>query len=286
MFEDLFIGRLANIVIAFVNAILLLFNVSPVNSSTPEAPVAGYELTFSDEFDEGMVNCDKWNTPAQNGLRKGGYWSMDQCRVEDGNLIITTEYKEDGVYGPGWYTGSLLSIATFEQAFGYYECRCKLPKGQGLWSAFWINCEGTGKVNGTGELGSEIDVFESPFGYLPGKESWKVTSNIHYNGYSLQTRYQNVAITALDNDPYENFNTYGLLWTEDEYVFYINGHEIARSSYGGVSKVPEYMILSCEIDGAAGQPSPGWSGDIRLNCEGKNFSSEFVVDYVRVYAKS
>lgn len=284
MFQNLLIGRLANFVIAFVNIFLLIFNVDPVDIDKPAAELTDYQIIFCDEFDGDRVNTDKWNTPAQNGVRKGGYWSMDQCRVEDGNLIIKTEYKKDGEYGSGWYTGSLLSVGTFEHAFGYYECRCILPKGQGLWSAFWINCSGTGKVNGTGELGSEIDVFESPFGYMKGKDSWKVTSNIHYNGYSLQTRYQNVVISALDNDPYENYNTYGVLWTPEEYVFYVNGHEVGRSSFGGVSKVPEYMVLSCEVDGAAATPTPGWSGDIRCNREGKSFTSEFIVDYVRVYS--
>ena len=127
-------------------------------------------------------------------------------------------------------------------------------------------------------------MFESPYGYKSGKDAWKVTSNIHYNGYELQTRYQNVVISALNNDPYENFNTYGLLWTPNEYVFYINGHEVGRSAFGGVSQVKEYMVLSCEVDGAAATPTFGWSGDIRLNRDGKNFTSEFVVDYVRVYA--
>ena len=284
MLLNLHTGRLANIVIALVNIFLLLINTRAVNLSKPGVDLTGYTLTFCDEFDGSAVDTDKWNTPAQNGIRKGGYWSMDQCRVEDGNLIIKTEYKPDGKYGAGWYTGSLLTTGTFEQAFGYYECRCILPKGQGLWSAFWINCAGTGKVNGTGELGSEIDVFESPFGYKTGRDSWKVTSNIHYNGYELQTRYKNVVISALDNDPYENYNTYGVLWTEDEYIFYINGHEVGRTSYGGVSKVPEYIILSCEVDGAASVPTFGWSGDIRRNSAGQDFTAEFIVDYVRVYA--
>lgn len=284
MFQNLVTGAIANVAIAIVNVVLLVFNTSMVDTSNPAADLANYTLTFYDDFDDGWVNTDLWNTPAQNGIRKGGYWSMNQCTERDGNLVIKTEYKEDGEFGPGWYTGSLLSIATFEQAFGYYECRCILPKGQGLWSAFWINCEGTGKVNGTGELGSEIDVFESPFGYLPGKSGWKITSNLHYNGYSLQTRYKNVGIFALDNNPYENFNTYSVLWTPDEYIFFINGHEVGRSDFGGVSKVPEYMVLSCEVDGAAGKPIPGWSGDIRFNKEGRNFTSEFIVDYVRVYA--
>ena len=132
MFMNLFTGRLANLLIAFVNVFLLLFNVKTINIEKPEAPVSDYVLTFSDEFDEGWVNCDKWNTPAQNGVRKGGYWSMNQCRVEDGNLVIKTEYKEDGQFGPGYYTDRIDTRNKYTQKYGYFECRAKVPAGHGF----------------------------------------------------------------------------------------------------------------------------------------------------------
>ena len=284
MWNKLFAGSAANLLIAVVSALLLVINTHVVKTEPGEIDLTDYTLTFCDEFDGDSLNTQVWHTHNSNGLRKGGYWSDSQCSVSDGSLVITTEYKEDGEFGAGWYTGALATSGSFEQTYGYYECRCILPEGQGLWSAFWLTCHGSGKENGTGRLGAELDVFESPYGCLPGRASWKVTSNIHYNGYGLATRYKNVVISALGNDPYENYNTYGLLWTEDGYVYYINGTEVGRSSFGGVSEVPEYMVISCEIDGAAGQPTPGWSGDIRLNREGRDFSSEFTVDYIRAYS--
>lgn len=286
MWSKLFTGRIANFLTAVMSILLLITNTRTVKPNSKKLDLSGYELTFCDEFDGNSLNTSVWHTHNSNGVRKGGYWSDKQCSVRDGNLVITTEYKEDGDFGKGWYTGALATSGKFEQKYGYFECRCILPKGQGLWSAFWLTCPGTGKENGTGRLGAELDVFESPYGYMSGKPAWKVTSNIHYNGYELSTKYKNVVISALDNDPYENYNTYGLLWTEDEYVFYVNGLEVGRSTYGGVSEVPEYMIISCEVDGAAAQPTPGWSGDIRLNRAGNEFTSEFVVDYIKAYSLS
>lgn len=283
MWASLLTGRLANLVTAFVNIFLLLFNVKAVNPEKPAAPLDNYTLTFEDEFEGDSLDTTVWHPHNANGLRKGGYWSDKQASVRDGSLVITTEYLENGDFGPGWYTAGLATRGTFEQKGGYFECRCILPKGQGLWSAFWLTNGNLNQVNGNAYSGAEIDVFESPFGYKNGKDSWKVTSNIHYNGYELQTKYKNVVISALDNDPYENFNTYGVLWTEDEYIFYVNGHETARTDFGGISREPEFMILSCEVDGAAATPTLGWSGKITNNSEGNSFKSEFIVDYVRVY---
>nr|MCR5484279.1 family 16 glycosylhydrolase [Clostridiales bacterium] len=83
-------------------------------------------------------------------------------------------------------------------------------------------------------------------------------------------------------NPYVQYNTYGVEWNEKEYIFYINGIETGRSSFGGVSKVPEFLELSIEIDGARGEPYQGWSGIITDN-DPDALPADFIVDYVHVY---
>ena len=281
VFHDLTLGRIANWLTAFASAILLIFHVTSVAKLQPTIDTSDMQLVFADEFDGEALNSFIWRPHNFEGVRKGGYWTMDQASVKDGNLIIRTEYKEDGKFGPGWYSCGMQTAGQFEKKYGYFECRCILPRGVGMWSAFWLMNSNVNKVNGHGREGTEIDVFESPYAFLPGKAANRVTSNLHFNGYDLHTRYRNVAISKLDNDPYENYNTYGLLWTPEEYVFYVNGCEVGRSSYGGVSQEPEYLILSCEVDGAAAIPTYGWSG--RIDRNGPGFTADFIVDYVRVY---
>ena len=279
---NVFPAKFLNLMIALVNVLLILFHTSPVNKRANRINVDDFELTFEDDFDGDSLDTEKWGAHGSFGVRKGGYWSPGQARVEDGNLIISTQYKEDGAYGPVWYTCGLDTSRSFLQTYGYFECRCILPKGEGLWSAFWMINSNVGKVSGDALQGAELDIMESPFWHLEGKRSWRITQNIHYSGYDLKTKYHNVGIFKLDNDPYENYNTYGLLWTPEEYVFYINGYEVARTDYGGVSTQPEYMILSCEVDGGDGRPTFGWSGNITNNDPGA-FLAEFKVDYVRAY---
>ena len=66
------------------------------------------------------------------------------------------------------------------------------------------------------------------------------------------------------------------------HVHHINGVKTGRSDFGGVSKVKEFLRLSCEVDGSEGRPNLGWSGRIDLN-NGRMLPADFIVDYVRVY---
>lgn len=282
VFGSLFLGRLANLLTALVSMFLLVFNSAPIDRNAPSIDLNDYRLVFADEFDGESLDSAVWGPHNAFGKRKGGYWSASQAKVADGKLVIKTEYKEDGEFGSGWYTCGLSTKGRFEQKYGYFECRAILPKGQGLWSAFWMTNSNVNSTDGTAKNGAEIDIFESPYYHLGGERAWKVTHNLHYNGYGVETKYKNVGITELDNNPYENYNTYGMLWTPEEYIFFVNGYEVGRSSYGGVSEVEEFLILSCEVDGAAATPTFGWSGNIEKN-DKQSFSSDFIVDYVRVY---
>ena len=271
-----------NTVINFVNTLLVAFHQSKAARTGERINTDDMALTFEDHFDGDRLNGDVWRAHNFFGVRKGGYWSGSQLRLEDSNLVITTQYLENGEFGPGWYTSGIETEDKFEQTYGYFECRCKLAKGQGLWSAFWMMNRHVNEVVGHSRNGAEIDIMEAPFWFMGEGKRNLVTLNLHYNGYRLHTRYKNVGIFRLDNDPYENYNTYGVKWTPDAYTFYINGYAVAKTSWGGVSQKPEYLILSCEVDGGSAMTTRGWSGYIERN-DRKTFKAEFFVDYVRAY---
>ena len=84
----------------------------------------------------------------------------------------------------------------------------------------------------------------------------------------------------LKNDPYEEFNTYGLEWNEDGYIFYVNGIETGRSDFGGASQTPEYMLLSVEVGGSDAHPGDSWAVSA-LTPDSE--TTDFIVDYVRAY---
>lgn len=296
---------LAKIIRTFV-AILMIFSPSLPNMLSLPAIPSGqdlnldsrFELVWSDEFEGESLDRTKWQYNWWETERKGGYWHEDMVSVKDGNLVITTAYMEEPLenyyaekwgdtidfkeYKEGWYTGCITGINTVEHLYGYFECRAILPKSTGMWSAFWMMNDGVSNVDGSGQDGTEVDIFESMY-YKD--VSWgagdAVVSGIVYDGYGEET--QNASIGKwFANNPYEEYNTYGLEWNENEYIFYINGVETGRTSAGGVSQNPEYLLLSCEVAGENGVANADRHGTGKMSMEPGD-TAEFIVDYVRVY---
>ena len=232
--------------------------------------LSGYELVFEDEFDGEALDMAKWEYRG-SGARSGGYMSPGQVSVKDGNLVITAEYREGGEYGPGWYSGMIRTVEDYSNG-GYFECRCIASEGGNFWSAFWLNSPGmaSAEASNGGIGGAEIDIFEA-FNYKNKMNYNSVSLNVHVGGYGDGLRSENLGSYKVPN-PYTQFNTYGLEWTENEYIFYINGVEAVRSTFkDGVSKGLEYAILSLELPKEFSE-QPG-------------FSTDFLVDYVKVYQK-
>ncbi|MDD6146252.1 MAG: glycoside hydrolase family 16 protein [Oscillospiraceae bacterium] len=296
--------KIINLFISVVVLISSLFRVDlgyGMNPTKKTVDLEGYELVWSDDFEGTELDRSKWNdnqnvdTLHWGAVRNGGYWHKDLISVSDGNLHIRTKYLDEetaakygGDYKAGWYTGC---VTTYQSnpadesnpdafLYGYFETRCILPAGEGLWSAFWMMNSGVYQVDGSGKDGTEIDVFES-FGYPEGERMTKdcVSVNLHWDGYEEAHQSHHVGRYYAEN-PYTQYNTYGVKWTPEEYIFYINGHECGRSSKGGVAQNPEYLILSVEIAGQNGEAFG--RGDITKNTG----DVDFIVDYVRVYQQT
>ena len=266
---------------SFFAAVLMLiqaFNFVVFNTPLPAngqaLDLSGYELVFCDEFEGDALDTEAWKYRIE-GARRDGYDSRSQVAVKDGNLIITAEYLTDGAYGEGWYTGNV----SLRQKYcrGYFEIRCKVNDGGDFWSAFWIQGDHPydHELSGGGVNSAEIDIFEAMNAdELTELRRNAVTSTIHCNGWDDDPEHidsRNLG-TFRANDIYNEYNTYGLEWTEDEYIFYINGVETVRSSFGnGVSQSPEEVIVSLESPEEIGK-TPG-------------FTTQYIVDYVRIYQK-
>ena len=254
----------------------------PVYPMGEKVDMDKFSITFEEEF-EGELDRSVWSGHYQYGnttvTRKGSYWNQYLATTKDGNLVIPVTYLEDGMggKGAGWYSAGIDTDSDspngFSQKFGYFECRCILPKGEDIWSAFWLMNSGVFNEDGSGRDGTEIDIFESDC-YGDMFEN-AVTSNLHFDSYNEAHQKLGARQFLLKNNPYEEYNTYGLEWNENEYIFYINGVETFRTDFGGVSQNEEYLILSVEMKGEDGVPL------YREDASAQE--AEFIVDYVRVY---
>ena len=296
---------LSKVIRALVAVLMVISPALPQKISLPAIPKgqdlnldSRFELVWEDEFEGDSLDKTKWSYPWWETERKGGYWHEDMVSVKDGNLVITTAYFEEPLenyyydkwhdkidfddYKEGWYTGCIETRGKYEFCYGYFECRCILPKSSGMWSAFWMMNDGVSNVDGSGKDGTEVDVFESMY----YKDVWwgagdAVISGIHYDGYGEGHQGDSIG-KWFANNPYEEYNTYGVEWNENEYIFYINGVETGRLSTGGVSQNPEYLILSCEVAGENGVANADRHGVGKMSMD-TDKTAEFIVDYVRVY---
>ncbi|MEX2603003.1 MAG: glycoside hydrolase family 16 protein, partial [Gracilimonas sp.] len=105
-----------------------------------------WDLVWSDEFDglQGQSpDSTKWTYDIGNGWHGWGNQELEYYtdRPENvsmdgnGNLVITARKEKISDFE---YTSSRIkTLGLFEQAYGRFEARIKLPEGQGIWPAFW-----------------------------------------------------------------------------------------------------------------------------------------------------
>ena len=256
---------------------------TPVKPYREKINMERFELVWADEFDHGF-DTTKWQGHYVYGAddtqkRDTAYWNRDQVSfTDDGCLKITVDYR-DGPAGAQYYSYGMETNPNkqyapeyegYEQLYGYFETRCILPKGAGINPAFWLLTDGMWADDTDGGVsGCELDVFETSYAYSRISPYFNsVYHTVHVDAYGDAHRQEQQGDYYAD-DPYNKFNTYGVEWNPDGYIFYINGVETARTDFGGVCTVPLYLILSV-----------GVNENIVKN---KELPAAFVVDYVRAY---
>jgi beta-glucanase (GH16 family) len=142
------------------------------------------EVTFEDTFDGAagtLPDAAKWTFETGGDGFGNEQLEFDTDRAQnasldgEGHLAIVAR-RED--FGGRSFTSARLSTAgTFAQAYGRFEARMKLPRGQGIWPAFWLL--GDDVETTTWPACGEIDVME-----LRGQDPTTIVASAHGPGYS------------------------------------------------------------------------------------------------------
>lgn len=254
---------------ATMMAIVELFSAAildtPRTPRGPELDLSGYELVFEDEFEGDSFDPAVWKVVAGEA---------GQVSARDGNLIMRADYR-DGA----WRIADLEMQQDYCK--GYYEIRCKVfnnTSRKDIWSAFWITGDGVydPAVSKGGVGGCEIDIYESFADTADGLDHpVGITPAIWCNGVDEGSGIDGINFGQWrSNDPVEEYNTYGVLWTDEYYIWYINGVECFRINYGsGPSQVPEHVRVSlCHPNCAA--------EDMTRTADQPG---DYTIDYVRIY---
>ena len=187
--------------------------------------------------------------------------STNPFSVANGILTITAEATPEEisseVHGYDYVSGLLNTHSTFAQTYGYFEIKADMPTEQGVWPAFWLLPE-------DGSWPPEIDVVE-----MRGQEP----NTIHVSAHSNATGEQTTQSSAVKVPSTDGFHTYGMLWNEEQIVWYFDDVAVARADTPADMHDPMYMLVNLAVGGIAGNPSDGLEG-----------GSEMKIDYIRAYA--
>ncbi|WP_421918893.1 glycoside hydrolase family 16 protein [Marinifilum sp.] len=236
-------------------------------------PDIEWELDFTDEFNDEVLNRFKWtknNSSKSRAARpkigvKNWYWKPENVRLQDGKLILEVVKHDRNTM----HCGGVFSKDKYETTYGYMEARIKIADAyKGTHTAFWLQGKGMSNVDGTANDGAEIDIFESAW----LKDFTKCV--VHIDGYGSNHK----ANTKKYNTPgiHEGYHVFGLHWSKDFMKIYYDG--VLKASYTGDSWIVhanEYLWLS---NGAS------------FGIEGDYFTSQpngtltfAQVDYLRVW---
>lgn len=238
-------------------------------------------LVLDESFDaNGSLDSDLWNFDIGNGAAEGipgwgnneqQYYTdrLDNAVVEDGVLKIIA--RQEQFEGSQYTSARIQTKNKFQQQYGRFEARIKLPWGQGLWPAFWMLGDDKDGTEVWPQIG-EIDIMENR-----GQEPTITHGSVHGPGYSAGdavTKSYDLVNDRLDT----GFHVFGIEWGPNFINYYIDDvlyNQITPEDVDGewVFDDEFYIILNVAVGGSfVGQVGP----DVV-------FPQTMEVDYVRVY---
>ena len=241
---------------------------------------AGWTLVWADEFnqpDGSSPDSSKW---AYN--TGGGGWGNSELeyytsrtnnvRIVNGMLVI--EARQESYQGSNYTSARILTQGKWSWRYGRMEARIKIPRGQGIWPAFWMM--GTNITSVSWPTCGEIDIMENI-----GKEPALVHGTLHGPGYSGGNGIGTSC--ALPGNPTfaDDFHLYAVEWTTNQLKWFVDGFQYFSVNPASlptnttwVFTQPQFLLLNLAVGGA-------WPG----KPDGSTvFPQQMLVDYVRVYA--
>lgn len=276
--------RRAAVASAVAAAATVALVVTPSGGTPAEA--APGDLLWSDEFDRAagsLPDPGKWQIE-----QGGGGWGNNEHqyytdRAENvshdgnGNLAITARAENPNGYqcwyGSCRYTSARITTADrYTPQYGKVEARIKIPRGQGIWPAFWSLGTDIGQVGWPAS--GEIDVMENV-----GYEPHLVHGTVHGPGYSggegISASYMHPQGWSFADD----FHVFAIDWAPDRITWSVDGvayRTVTPADTGGdpwVFNHPFFLILNVAVGG-------NWPGYPDGSTQ---FPQTMLVDYVRVY---
>ncbi|MGC5565899.1 RICIN domain-containing protein [Streptomyces sp. FR-108] len=248
------------------------------------APSAAAAVTFQDTFDGAAgsaPNSSKWQIETGDNVNnhERQYYTAGNNNAKldgQGHLVIEARRENPNNYqcwyGRCEYTSARLNTSgKFTTTYGRVEARLKVPRGQGMWPAFWMLGNDIGQVGWPNS--GEIDVMEN-VGFEPGT----VHGTLHGPGYSGSGGI-GAGYTLPGGQAFADaFHTFAVDWSPERVTWSVDGtvyQTRTPADLGGkqwVFNKPFFLILNLAVGGY-------WPGDPDGST---TFPKQLVVDEVKV----
>lgn len=249
--------------------------VTDVGYTTPTS-YAGKTLVWADEFNGSALNTNDWNYDVGDGCPNCGwgnneleyYTAGDNLYMSQGKMIIEARKENRG--SKNYTSTRLTTMGKKSFKFGRIDMRAKLPKGQGIWPAFWML--GDNFPTAGWPACGEIDILE-----FLGNDLSKVYSTIHFKSGN---NARNISKSYVNSTPIpDEYHVYSLVWETDKMRMLIDDKLIGEFQVSDVSGATYpfnekfFFLLNVAVGG-------NWPGAPNASTY---FPQWMFVDYVRVF---
>jgi beta-glucanase (GH16 family) len=237
-----------------------------------------YQLVWSDEFDGTSLNMSNWSYQimGDGGNNEWQYYTSRPVNSWVANSILTIQAnQEDYDVGGTTYHYTSARLRTAEKQdflYGKLEARIKIPKGQGIWPAFWMMP--TDSVYGGWAASGEIDIMESI------GQAAAVYGTLHYGGQWPSNAYGGSSY-ANGTDFSQAFHVYTIEWEPTVFRWYVDGLLYFTKtdwwSSAAAYPAPFNQRFHFILNVAVGGNWPGYPDATTI------FPQQMQIDWVRVY---
>lgn len=242
-----------------------------------------WQLIWEDNFDGKKLNKKYWNRQVEPAGRFNDEWQRytkdkKNAYLKDGVLVLEAIHESDR-HGMDQYTSARLNTANkVKFTYGKIVASIKLPKGKGIWPAFWMlgnNIDENGGDTRWPQCG-EIDILE----LWGSRDDAVVEANIHYANLSGKHEMMGAKSYHLKEGIFaDDFHEFELEWSAKELIWRVDGETYAKkdiSSYKfDAFRKDFFLLLNIAVGGQyAARPD-----------ETSPLPQKMYVDYIKVYQK-
>ncbi|SRR6266852_1649421 len=246
----------------------------------PTGQTGNWIMLFHDSFNGTALDTRKWTTCYFN-FSVGNGCDHDQGELElyqpdnvfESNGVLNLRAEKQSIrasngktydYTSGMITTGPTTAASndtrFSFQYGYMEMRARVPRGKGLWPAFWM-------LPADLSWPPEIDVFE-----ILGDASNVI--NMHYHFPTASGGEGDSGKDWTGPNFSAGWHIYAVDWEPHAITWYVDGVERRRyTDAAHITSKPMYLIADLAVGGDL--PGPPDSST--------QFPSYFQIDYIRVW---